>query len=268
MRILGFVVLIFCCIDVCGQKLTDDQEAYNEGLRLLDEREYPDALRLFDNIVQKYPSSLSAAKAQFYVGYTAQKLNNLEKAKKAFLDVVNAGNAEIKRESKDADDPYPSKHWSARYLADMSIENQEWSEAERYIRMFDKDFPYQFCCDQSRYSYEIEKASMYARLHEGQGKIVDAINDFLPLALDSRAADYNRAVDRLSALLERNFSNEKVIAELEAALAGIDKKKMLTFFGAKVDLSKSFKSRASADDIRKSVRKNQLFTSFLGEPED
>jgi len=265
MRTLALVFLVFCFIDVCAQDVTNAEDAYAEGLRLLDEREYPDALKLFEDIIQKYPSSPLALKSQFYVGYAALKVNNTDKAKNAFLGVVKSTNSEIKRGSKDVDEPYPSKHWSARYLADMSIDNSEWSEAELYITMFDKDFLYQVCCGNSRNDYEVEKASMYARVHEGQGKITEAVGDLLPLIF---SPDNSKAVDRMSNFLEHNYTNDKIVAELEAALSSIDKQKILTFFGAKVDQSKTLKARGSVDEIRKSVRKNRLFVSFLGEPED
>ena len=64
--LLLFVLLLSNCKTASKVEPKDAQEAFNEGLRLFNKREYSEALSFFDMIKLQFPGSAIADKAQYY----------------------------------------------------------------------------------------------------------------------------------------------------------------------------------------------------------
>src|SRR5690349_4844456 len=95
--------------------------------------------------MKEYPQSPAKDDAHFNIGYIQFNLRQYKEAASTFHEILNMSYNELADNS--LMEPYKLyKHNSARYLAEISLEVKEWKDAERYIHMYDKEYPYQHFC--------------------------------------------------------------------------------------------------------------------------
>jgi hypothetical protein len=165
------------------------------------------------------------------------------------------------------------KHRSAWFLAEISLRVKNWEEAERYIYIFDKKYPYRHFCGNELSAYRVMKATMDARLHEGQGKIDQSVRDLVPYIFDDVFASNVTALSLLRQILRSNYSIDEVRTELVQGIGTmkVDTAKMqavLVVFDTEASINGYFISKQHGnfgDEARMIVRANPLFIEFLEE---
>jgi hypothetical protein len=154
-------------------------------------------------------------------------------------------------------------------LAEISLQVKQWDDAERYIELFDKKYPYQHFCGNEWAAYYIMKSTMEARLHEGQGKIDKAVRDLVPFIFDDRLASNKDVISLLKDILRRNYSSNEISSELTSALETIrvvdddnHKKVVITMFGVDTTVD-DYGMDNTVEAGKKIAMSNPVFVEFL-----
>ena len=78
------ISLTLLLLSSCGPKVTD-VEMFTQANQLQREGKYDEAIRMYDNLIVKYPKSTYGPQAQFMIGFIyANELKDLDKAKVAY----------------------------------------------------------------------------------------------------------------------------------------------------------------------------------------
>lgn len=274
---IAFAIAPFVVTTLQAQSSQDkeDQLAFDEAFARYDSGAYEQALLAFSDFMERFPKSPLRARAHFNVAYLYRELNYNAKAAAVFKEILNEGYNE--NDENSLMEPYALyKHNSCRHLAEIYLEEKNFSQAEMYIEMFDKEYPYQHFCGNEWAAYDIYKATMYARLYEGKGQYERAVRHLVPYIFENGLAPNDYLLDELIQMLRAHYTLEEIQAELRRALATLSmhEKKgegqaRLTLFGEKVNAQSNFFTSTvdvkSLDGYRVMVKENELFKTFLKE---
>lgn len=206
--------LLLVCTSLAGftrqEKETPDQIAFEEALDFYYEEEYDSALVYFEGFLQHFPNSSLIPKAKFNIGYMLMERQRREEAIPVF-EYLLAANYNEKDPAGGLMEEYALyKHWSAKHLAGIYLDRNDYQKAAIYIRLFDKKYPYQHFCGNEQSANSIKTAYFYARLYEGQGKRKKAIDELLPYIFYDGMASNEYAVAYLQTLLQKEYSREQL----------------------------------------------------------
>jgi hypothetical protein len=164
------------------------------------------------------------------------------------------------------------KHHSCRKLAEIALTEKDYNAAEKYIRMFDKEYPYQHFCGDEWSAYDMYKAVMLCKAHEGKGEIKKAMQVLLPYIFSDALASNREVIRELTRLLEANFTKEQNKQEFTRALSSLSLKEnrkevraTIELYGVKVEVEDYFfdpKSNAN-EYFQQKVKENELFQKFF-----
>jgi hypothetical protein len=208
------------------------------------------------------------------LGYTYYTSKDYEASKNVFLEILDQPYSET--DANSLMEPYTLyKHHSCRLLAAMCLEQKKFDDAEGYIRMFDKEYPYQHFCGNEWSSYHKYYSVMLAKVYEGTNRFAHAIEVLVPYIFPDYLSSDEEVNDELISILQNHFTKEEVHTELSKALQSLEvkstKKKTkatLTLFGVKVALDPytaedGDSSTAVAERYKKMVIETELFKKFL-----
>jgi tetratricopeptide (TPR) repeat protein len=252
---------------------TEDELAFTKAFDLYDSGQYEKAVLAFSDFIERYPRSSLRGRAHFNVACGYHELHYNAKAAAVFKEILREGYNE--NDENSLMEPYTLyKHHSCRHLTEIYLEEKDFSEAERYMEMFDKEYPYQHFCGNEWSAYDHFKATLYAQLYEGKGQHEKAVRYLLPYLFDDQLASNVYLVHELIRLLRAHYTPEEIQTELRRSLTTLSthKKKgeaqaRLILFGEKVNVPLIFftpdvKSN-SLDEYKVAVRENELFKTFL-----
>lgn len=271
MKTLTLIFVVFGLCQAQAQKMKKDEVAFEAALKLFEEDKTYEGIDALNDFIKNYPLSKLRPWAHFDIGVAYYSVGELKSAADVFLEILDMGYNE--HGPNNLMEPYALyKHNSARYLADISLLVKEWDDAERYIIMFDKEFPYQHFCGNEWAAYDLMKATMLARLHEGQGRIDEAVRDLAPHIFPNGLASNEEVVSLLKEILQRNYSEREILTELESSLNTIrvvtkrkTSKTVFTLFGAEVDITGGyFLSEEKYPEPMEVIKSSPLFVAFLG----
>lgn len=272
MRTIALVVLLFCFADGFAQRKSKAEKAFDEAYELMVDEDLPAAREAFEKFIKDHVWSSLMPRAHYNVGYISFLLKDYERASRNFIEIIDASYNETDVYGGLMEQYTLYKHRSARQLAIISVEMQRWDDAERYIRMFDKEFPYEHFCGNEWEAYDIFKATITARLNEGRGDIPSAIRQLVPYINENWLASTIEAETALKDILTRNFSHEQLVAEMNASLAGVHATKrddvdvyVFSFFGAEAEIHASvLEGVESVEAAQKILRSRPVFAMVLG----
>lgn len=98
MKKLNAIIIIVCSLlmlSCSSSKKMDElanitpEKLYSDGMKKMHEQEYTDALKYFDRVIQEYPYSALASKAQLMESYAYYKTAKFEEAVAALDDYIN-----------------------------------------------------------------------------------------------------------------------------------------------------------------------------------
>jgi hypothetical protein len=167
-------------------------------------------------------------------------------------------------------------------LADIYITENNYVEAEKYVRLFDKKYPYEHFCGNELTAYQIFKSRSYAKVYGGQGKTDEAIKQLVPHLFYTGLAANDELIEDLIVLLDKKYKAEEVKNELKKSITTlkiIESKKRgetatIELYGFKVNVDENGLYNFNNQDFEintklegqekylKVIRTNELFKHY------
>ncbi len=227
--IRAFFIIVL--LPLCNKGISQPNQNYIDSLfksarDQIDDSLYDQALATYQSIIiNSAPNSTPYAKAVYNSGWVYLLANKIDSAKKIFQEILISQFNEMDKGGKGGGimgDPYALyKHNSCENLARIEMENKNFKEALKYIKLFDKKYPYKHFCGNELKSYSIFRAQMYAEVYLGLKDSVKALDHLLPEIFDSGLASNAELVQTTTALLKIIYSHKELDSGMEKALASI-----------------------------------------------
>lgn len=265
------VILFFLAIPLITFAQSKQELEFGVAYELFEDEKYRESSEAFAAFMQKFPNHKLKPRAHFNFAYCQYRLGDTTQAIATFLNILEQKYNE--RDANNLMEPYTLyKHHASRHLAEIAIAQKRFDEAEFYIRLFHKKYPYQHFCGNEWAAYRIYKAVMDARLLEGKKQPELAIKVLAPHLFYNGLASNEEALEMISKLLERNYKPEAIKKIFNEALQSLhfintrgETKATIFFYGVIVHIEDySFTDQdRSLDDYRKLLRAHELFLKFL-----
>jgi tetratricopeptide (TPR) repeat protein len=254
-----------------GEPETEDQIFFERAVERFEEQYYIGAAEDFEAFLTKFPKSPLLGRAHYNLALTHFRLRNYYTAKKLFHQILDQPYNE--QDENDIMEPYTLyKHHSCRKLAEIALQEKDYNAAEKYIRMFDKEYPYQHFCGNEWSAYDMYKAVMMAKAHQGKSEIKKAMQVLLPYIFSDALASNQEVLRELSHLLEEAFTKEQNREEFARALASLQVKEnkketraTIELYGVKVEVEDySFDTKTNTKEyFQQKLTEHELFKKFL-----
>jgi tetratricopeptide (TPR) repeat protein len=204
-----------------GKQKTVDEVLFNNALEYHENNKPDTALIAFKILLDSFPNSKLIARAKYNIAYILKEQGKYEDAKRAFKEVLTKNYNEQDPSGSGAMGEQFAlyKHNSCEQLADIYLKEKNFKEAEKYIRLFDKKYPYKHFCGNELGAYQIFKVINYAKLYEGQGQLDKAIKKLLPYVFYDGIAENETLLSELGSLLEKKYQIDDIKKELKLSLA-------------------------------------------------
>ena len=275
MKTVAFFVVLSLCITqnifAQDEPQTADEVFFETAVQQFEEEYYAGAAEEFDAFLMKFPKSPLLGRAHYNLALSHFQLANYQTAKKLFLQILDQPYNE--QDENSLMEPYTLyKHHSCRTLAEIALKEKDYNTAEKYIRMFDKEYPYQHFCGNEWSAYDMYKAVMECKVYEGKGETKKAMQALLPYIFSDALASNEEVVRKLLHLLEANFTEEQNRQEFARALASLEvkeKKKdpraIIELYGVKVPVIDYFYDSKTSprEHFQQKVKEHELFQKFL-----
>jgi|GEM_PF-1955520 len=222
---------------------TPDEVFFDKGCAYFEANKNDSALIVFRDLKRLYPQSESVPRADYNIAFILKEQGDIEAAKSAFKAILSSNYNDKDRGSGGImDNPYALyKHNSCEILSELYLVEKNYAEAEKYIKLFDKKYPYQHFCGNEWSAYNTYKAKQYAIVYDGQGQTDKAIGTLLPYVFADGLSDNEILLTELYRLLEKKYTAEAIKKELLNALQTLkivnkrdDEFATIVFFGQKV----------------------------------
>ncbi|RIV43600.1 tetratricopeptide repeat protein [Flagellimonas pelagia] len=203
---LGFNLMIFAQ----NNKGDAELEWFEELSEITYEGDYMTAYLGFGQFLEKFPDSELAPRALFNQGYLLRELGRGQEAKRIFERIIEEEYNEYENYGGIMEQYTLYKNRSAKHLAEIFIEEENFVEALKYIKMFDNIYPYKHFCGNELEADAIYTDVMYAKTYHGLGKLDKAIKKLLPHLFYNGLASNNEVMELLSQYLPQLYSNDEV----------------------------------------------------------
>jgi tetratricopeptide (TPR) repeat protein len=275
MKTLSFLVIVSLCIThkIFAQEepKTEDEIFFEKAVTHFEEQYYTGAAEGFEAFLVKFPNSPLLARAHYNLALTHFNIGNYYTAKKVFHQILDQPYNE--QDENSLMEPYTLyKHHSCRQLAEIALVEKDYKAAERYIRMFDKEYPYQHFCGNEWAAYDMYKAVMQGKVYQGKGEPMKAMQVLLPYIFSDGLASNQEVLRELLRLIETLFTKEQNQQEFSRALASLEvkenkknRKATIELYGVKVNVEDySFDAMTDAREyFQQRVKEHELFQRFL-----
>ena len=219
--IIGALLIISIQINAQEKEKTADQILFDKAVELHEDEELDSALISFRQFRREYPHSELIPSAHYNIGYILKEQGQVAEAKIVFKEIIESDYNEKDPGGHGLMGPQYAlyKHFSCEQLADILIQENDFKEAEKYIKLFDRKYPYEHFCGNELTAYQIFKAQRYAKVYDGLGRVEDAIKQLAPHIFYTGLADNNDLIEDLISLLDRRFTIEQIKYELGKSIA-------------------------------------------------
>lgn len=247
-----------------------DTTAFREAWECY-ERDKEGSLMRFYEFLTTYPKSQLRGSAHFNIGWISRELKRNDAAKAAFKGILAGDYNEM--DPNGLMEVYKLyKHRSARELAEIYLEEENFKEAAKYIKVFDEEYPYQHFCGNELMAYDIYRATMYAQLYHGLGRDDEAIRILIPYSMDNSLASNQPVLERLFIVLNAKYTQVELYNLMNTALESIviketkkRTKAWVDLFGVKVEVASDWSdSKHDLAYYKGELRSSELFVRYLG----
>ena len=219
--IIWMLLLIFAQTNGQEKEVTREQRLFDKAFALHEDEELDSALLLFKQFRTQYPTSDLAPRVHYNIGYILKEQGKISEAKNIFREILSS-----KYNEKDPGghglmgSQYALyKHSSCEQLAEIYLDEKNYSEAEKYVRLFDKKYPYEHFCGNELKAYQIFESRSYAKVYKGQGKTGDAIKQLVPHVFYDGLANNDEVIEDLIILLDKAYSIDEIKDELKKSIS-------------------------------------------------
>ena len=205
-----------------GQKKekAEDQRLFDIAFELHEDEELDSALIVFRQFRTQFPNSGLIPRVHYNIGYILNEQGKTDEAKTVLKEIIASNYNE--------NDPGGHglmgsqyalyKHYSCEQLADIYMDEKNYIEAEKYVKLFDKKYPYEHFCGNELKAYQIFKSRSYAKVYDGQGKTDDAIRQLIPHLFYTGLADNDELIKDLILLLDKKYKGDEIKNELKKCI--------------------------------------------------
>ena len=273
MKTLQFVGFILFSSVLSVAQSKEEEIVFNYAVDLLANEKYQDAADCFAKFLADFPDSPLKGRAHFNLALSFKGLGDLTRAKAEFVEILDMPYNE--RDENSLMEPYTLyKHHTCRMLAAIALNEQDYQEAERYITMFDKKFPYQHFCGNEWAAYDMFKAVMLARVYAATNRSQKALETLAPYTFSNGLASNHQVLEELETIVRREFTKAEIKAELIHALESLQVKqrkgetiatvKLLNVSVEVEDYSEpSDPNEPPTEHYKRIVTSNQLFKKYI-----
>ncbi len=221
MKNITILLLLLCGMTVFSQKSTSDRETewFDELVEDYYEGDYMTAYLGFGQFVKHYPKSSLVPRAIFNQACLLRELGRDEDAKVVFRKIMNSNFDEQEAYGGIMEQYALYKNRSAKHLAEIYLNENDFNNAGKYIHLFDKIYPYQHFCGNELSANAIYTDTMYAKMYHGKGKTEKAIKKLLPHMFYNGLAGNQEVLDLLNQYLPLVYSNSELITLLEVSIS-------------------------------------------------
>jgi tetratricopeptide (TPR) repeat protein len=166
------------------------------------------ALNVYKEITVKYPKHKLYPRAFYNVGYTAWQLDKYDLAIEVFKKILRSNFDDNEKGPGEGlmSEPYAIyKHRSCIILYEIYFARLEYSTALKYLRMADKQYPYQHFCGNEYAANDIYMANQFSKLYDAMGQI------------DYGLASNQVILTQMELVLSKKYGAVKIKEELLAA---------------------------------------------------
>jgi hypothetical protein len=210
------------CVQANGQKKekTEEQKLFDKAIELHEDEELDSVLIVFKQFRTQYPNSELSPRVHYNIGYILNEQGKKDEAKTVLKEVLASNYNEKDPGGRGIMGPQYAlyKHFSCEQLADIYISEKNYVEAEKYVRLFDKKYPYEHFCGNELTAYQIFKSRSYAKVYDGQGKTDDAIKQLIPHLFYTGLADNDELIGDLILLLDKRYRIDEIKNELKKSI--------------------------------------------------
>ena len=268
-----FIVLIsLFSLPAIGQS-KEEEIVFEYAVDLFQSEKNQDAADSFGRFIEGFPDSPLKGRAHYNLALSFKELGDGARAKTIFHEILAMPYNE--RDENSLMEPYTLyKHHSCRMLASIALDEQNYKEAEHYIKMFDKKFPYQHFCGNEWAAYKMFKAVMIARVYTGMNQPQRAIKTLAPFTFSDALASNEEVLETLESTVRREFTKDEIKAELTRAIESLQVTQAndrttaaMMLFNVKVEVEDFYMDKdANESDLehyRRIVRSNEFFKKYL-----
>lgn len=209
-------------IQANGQKKekTEDQKLFDIAFELHEDEELDSALIVFRQFRTQFPDSELLPRAHYNIGYILNEQGKTDEAKTVLKEIIASNYNEKDPGGRGLMGSQYAlyKHYSCEQLAAIYLDEKNFIEAEKYVRLFDKKYPYEHFCGNELTAYQIFKSRSYAKVYDGQGKIDDAIKKLIPHVFYTGLADNDELIKDLILLLDKRYRTDEIKNELKKSI--------------------------------------------------
>lgn len=221
-RQLIILTLLTIFIQANGQKKekTEEQRLFDIAFELLEDEELDSALIVFRQFRTQFANSELIPRVHYNIGYILKEQGKTDEAKIVLTEIIASNYNEKDPGGHGIMGPQYAlyKHYSCEQLADIYIDEKNFIAAEKYVRLFDKKYPYEHFCGNELTAYQIFKSRSYAKVYDGQGKTDDAIRQLIPHVFYTGLADNSELINDLISLLDKRYNGDEIKNELEKSI--------------------------------------------------
>lgn len=212
-ELVSIMIFLFSVLSF-GQKIPSDY--FQEANYFFDEKNYDEALKGYQFIVDNHPKNELYPKAFYNIGYIYYIQKKYDKALPFFESILRSDFNE--RESSGGGimaDPFANyRHRVCEMLSQIYYVQEDFEKALYYFSLSDTAYPYLHFCGNEYASNDVHTALRYADIYQQLNQPAKAIEKLLPAVFVTLANN-----SKVLAELEKLLQNKKEIRqELDAAL--------------------------------------------------
>ena len=203
---LGFNLMVFAQ----NNKSDAELEWFEELSETSYQGDFMTAYLGFGKFLEKYPDSELAPRALFNQGFLLRELGKEQEAKQIFERIMEEEFNEYENYGGIMEQYTLYKNRSAKHLAEIYLEEENFIAALKYIKIFDNIYPYKHFCGNELEADAIYTDVMYAKTYYGMGKLDKAIKMLLPHLFYNGLASNNEVMELLGQYLPQLYSNNEI----------------------------------------------------------
>lgn len=271
-----YIFLLVSGIAFCQKtkKPKPDQARFEALVELAYQKQNQEALDGFRQFMVDFPDSDLKPRAHYNVAYLLRETYKMLESAKVFEEILSAGYSDTEAYGGIMEQYALYKHRSAEHLAEIYLYMGNYDTAEKYVVMFDKEYPYEHFCGNELAANEIYTARMYAEVYLGQGKTDKAIQTMLPHLFSTGLASNAKLLAVLEKALEKRYSAEELKALSQAAFSSFKYvdygNASITLLGKSVTVYAEGAFQFSADNtsdsaplLRQAVKQHPILSKYL-----
>ncbi len=262
-------LLFLLCNVLCSFSQKMDSDYFEEGVKFFRDGNYEDASKNFQYIVDHYKQSAYFEDAVYNLGISQLNVKNYTDALRTFQFILQSNVTDDKYIGGDImSNPFANyKHTSASIISEIFKKIENYDSALVYLSFSDTLYPLQSFCGNEWSEYSKDLRLNYAELYFKLGEQSKATAKLLTLVWNDESED-KEIIEKLHANLK---NDSEVFKDFKIALKNMTLENKdencicyITFSGTKIQIPNYFTSNTTCDKrkIQNAIKQSELYKMF------